>query len=335
MKIGITYDLRDDYRAAGFSDEETAEFDRADTIQAIVDVLRKLGYDVDCVGNYEHVMRRLLAGDRWDLVFNIAEGLRGFGREGLVPSLLDAYGIPYTFSDPLVLSLTLHKAMAKRVVRDLGIPTPDFFVVDREKNEINGSFPFPLFAKPVAEGTSKGINAASRILNARQLTDVCNRLLHQFKQPVLVEKYLPGREFTVGIVGSGRQARVVGVMEVILKENAEDSVYSYTNKERYKELVEYQIADDITAHRTEKLALAVWHGLGCKDAGRVDFRVDKKGLPNFMEVNPLAGLHPEHSDLCIIATLVGMSYQELLESILASTIERYPVLKSLSRVAHG
>jgi D-alanine-D-alanine ligase len=335
MKIGITYDLRDDYRAAGFSDEETAEFDRAETIDAIADVLRRLGYDVDCVGNYEQVMRRLIAGDRWDLVFNIAEGLRGFGREGLVPSLLDAYGIPYTFSDPLVLSLTLHKAMAKRVVRDLGIPTPDFFVVDREKNEITGNFPFPLFAKPVAEGTSKGINAASRILNASQLTDVCNRLLRQFKQPVLVEKYLPGREFTVGIIGSGRQARVIGVMEVILKENAEDSVYSYTNKEQCEELVEYRIADDITAHRTEKMALAVWHGLGCKDAGRVDFRVDKKGLPNFMEVNPLAGLHPEHSDLCIIATKVGMTYQELLELILASTFERYPALKSLSRVAHG
>ena len=335
MKIGITYDLRDDYRAAGFSEEETAEFDRNDTIRAIVDTLQNLGYEVDCIGNYEALIRRLLAGNRWDLVFNIAEGLRGFGREGLVPSLLDAYEIPYTFSDPLVLSLTLHKAMAKRVVRDLGIPTPDFFVIEREKKEIIGNFPFPLFAKPVAEGTSKGINAASKILNTSQLTDVCNRLLHQFKQPVLVETYLPGREFTVGIVGSGRQARAIGVMEVILKDNAEVGVYSYTNKEQYEELVEYRITDDITAHRTEKLALAVWHGLGCKDAGRVDFRVDKKGLPNFIEVNPLAGLHPEHSDLCIIASKVGMTYQELLETILSSTFERYPELNSLNRVAHG
>ena len=124
-------------------------------------------------------------------------------------------------------------------------------------------------------------------------------------------------------------------MEVILKDNAEVGVYSYTNKEQCEELVEYRIADDITAHRTEKLALAVWHGLGCKDAGRIDFRVDKKGLPNFIEVNPLAGLHPEHSDLCIIASKVGMTYQELLETILSSTFERYPELNSLNRVAHG
>jgi D-alanine-D-alanine ligase len=336
MKIGITYDLRDDYIEAGYSEEATAEFDRRDTIQAIESTLQDLGYETDCIGNFHNLMRRLLDGQRWDLVFNIAEGLSGFGREGLVPSLLDAYGIPYTFSDPLILSLTLHKAMAKRVVRDLGIPTPEFFVIEKEKKEFTGYFPFPLFAKPVAEGTSKGISSASKIMNTIQLTEVCNKLLLNFNQPVLVEMYLPGREFTVGIIGTGKEATALGVMEVILKDNADPEVYSYANKEYCEELVEYRLVDDITAQRTQKLALAVWRGLGCKDAGRVDFRVDRKGMPNFLEVNPLAGLHPEHSDLCIIASKTGMTYHKLIESILLSTFKRYPSInKAFKVLAHG
>jgi D-alanine-D-alanine ligase len=335
MKIGITYDLRDDYIKAGYSEEATAEFDRRETIQAIESTLQDLGYETDCIGNFQNLMCRLLNGQRWDLVFNIAEGLNGFGREALVPSLLDAYGIPYTFSDPLVLSLTLHKAMAKRVVRDLGIPTPEFFVIEKEKKEFAGYFPFPLFAKPVAEGTSKGISAASKIMNTSQLTEVCNKLLFEFNQPVLVEMYLPGREFTVGIIGTGKEATALGVMEVTLKDNADPDAYSYANKEYCEELVEYRLADDITAQRTQKLALAVWRGLGCKDAGRVDFRVDKKGMPNFMEVNPLAGLHPEHSDLCIIASKAGITYRELIESILLSTFKRYPSINNACKVAHG
>lgn len=334
MKIGITYDLRDDYIAAGYSEENSAEFDRKDTIQAIDGALRDLGYETDCIGNFESLMKRLLGGQRWDLVFNIAEGLNGFGREGLVPALLDAYGIPYTFSDPMVLSLTLHKAMAKRVVRDLGIPTPDFFVVDRQRRKFAGDFPFPLFAKPVAEGTSKGINAASKIVSTSQLTEVCNRLLQKFHQPVIVETYLPGREFTVGIIGTGREATVIGIMEIVLAKHAEPGVYSYINKELCEDLVEYRLVDDTMAQRTRKFALAVWRGLGCRDAGRVDFRVDKRGMPNFLEINPLAGLHPEHSDLCIIASKIGMTYRELIEAILSSAFERYPTIKQMCGVVH-
>jgi D-alanine-D-alanine ligase len=153
------------------------------------------------------------------MVFNIAEGLKGFGREALVPALLDAYGIPYTFSDPMVLALTLHKGMTKRVVRDLGVPTPDFFVWDKGVGMNAHHLKFPLFAKPVAEGTGKGITARSKISNQKELEAVCRDLQEIFKQPVLVEAFLPGREFTGGILGSGHQAAAVGVLEVVLKEN--------------------------------------------------------------------------------------------------------------------
>lgn len=322
MKIGITYDLREDYLAAGFSEKATAEFDSPDTIQAIDETLKNLGYKTDRIGNIKNLTRRLTAGDRWDVVFNIAEGFRGFGREAQVPAMLDAYEIPYTFSDPLVLSLTLHKAMTKHVVRDNGIRTPDFCVVMTESDVSRVNLPFPLFAKPVAEGTGKGITHHSRILTKTELVSVCRRLLSIYKQPVLVETFLPGREFTVGILGTGKDAAAIGVMEIIQRDNEEPNVYSYRNKERYEDLVEYRLANDGIAEKAGEMALAVWRSLGCRDAGRVDLRADADGMPNFMEVNPLAGLHPQHSDLCIIANMVGMSYRALIEAIISSAMAR-------------
>ena len=322
MKIGITYDLRDDYLAEGYSAEETLEFDRADTIDAIEQTLQDLGYLTDRVGNIKSLVKRLAAGKRWDIVFNIAEGMEGLGREAQVPAILDAYQIPYTFSDPLVLSLTLHKGMTKHVIRDLGIPTPDFLVMEKEEDIDRVALPFPLFAKPVAEGTSKGITSASKITSRKKLFHICKTLFSTFRQPVLLERFLPGREFTVGIVGTGEDAVALGVLEVHLKENAEREVYSSVNKENCEELVEYCLANDSMSEMVRCTALAVWRGLGCRDAGRVDLRADGKGIPHFMEVNPLAGLHPEHSDLPIICNLAGIPYHELIDMIMRSALKR-------------
>jgi D-alanine-D-alanine ligase len=165
MRIGLTYDLRDDYDRLGFDAQQVAEFDRADTIDAIEAALHSLGHATDRIGHVGNLLERLRAGDRWDLVLNIAEGLSstGIGREAQVPVLLDLYGIPYVFSDPLVCTLSLHKGMTKRVVRDLGLPTPDFAIVERDADIAAIELPFPLFAKPVAEGSSKGVSGASRI----------------------------------------------------------------------------------------------------------------------------------------------------------------------------
>ncbi|MBN1828082.1 MAG: D-alanine--D-alanine ligase [Deltaproteobacteria bacterium] len=322
MIVGMTYDLRDDYLAEGYSEEETAEFDRAETIDAIEKALRALGYETDRIGHFKALVTKIAAGRRWDIVFNIAEGLNGIGREAQVPALLDAYGIPYVFSDPLVLALTLDKAVTKRVVRDLGIPTPPFVVITGDSDIGECNLPYPLFVKPLAEGTGKGIDRQSRIHNQGELQSMAAELLRRFRQPVLVETYLPGREFTAGIVGTGRKARILGVMEVLLNDKAEPGVYSYVNKEHCEELVEYRIVDDETAIEAGRVALAAWRGLGCRDAGRVDIRADAAGVPNFMEVNPLAGLHPLHSDLPIIAGLVGVSFTSLIESIMHSAISR-------------
>lgn len=322
MNIGMTYDLRDDYLAAGYSEEETAEFDRPDTLAAIEDALRGMGHQVDRIGHVRNLVARLAAGDRWDLVFNIAEGLYGVGREAQVPALLEAYEVPFVFSDSLVLALTLHKGLTKRVIRDLGLPTADFAVVETAGDVANVDLPYPLFCKPVAEGTGKGISAASKVGNPSELAEVCRGLLTEFRQPVLVETYLPGREFTVGIVGTGDAAECVGVMEIILNERAEAGAYGYVNKEHYEELVRYEMVHGAMEQSAASLALACWRGLGCRDGGRIDLRADAAGRLCFMEVNPLAGLHPVRSDLPILAGRNGISYPELLRRIVDSALRR-------------
>jgi D-alanine-D-alanine ligase len=322
LKVGITYDLREEYLAIGMGEEETAEFDKPETIDSIAGALQELDHTPDKIGSVRALAARLVGGDRWDLVFNIAEGLRGFGREAQVPALLDAYDIPYTFSDPLVLALTLHKGLTKRVVRDLSIPTPDFAVVEDETEAARVDLPFPLFAKPVAEGTGKGIGPASKIDTREDLVRVCRELLEAFRQPVLVETFLPGREFTVGITGTGKEAAPLAVIEVVLRSGAEKDAYSYVNKERYEELVEYRLVKDNMAEAAAEVALASYRGLGCRDAGRVDLRADALGRPQFIEINPLAGLHPKNSDLPILNRLAGFTYLHLIERIMSSALGR-------------
>jgi D-alanine-D-alanine ligase len=330
MHIGLTYDLRSEYLAAGYGEEETAEFDREETIDSLAGALERLGHRVDRIGNARQLTTRLVAGDRWDLVFNICEGLRGLGREAQVPAILDLYEIPYTFSDALVMAVSLHKGMTKAVLRDAGIPTPRYRVIairdDADGTAMDGQdLAFPVFAKPVAEGTGKGVTPASKVKSFGDLWPTCERLLAQFRQPVLVEEFLPGREFTVGLVGTGSEATVIGTLEIVLLASAEPEVYSYVNKEKCEELVEYRMVDankDPEVAAAEQIALAAWRALGCRDAGRADLRSDAAGKPQFLEVNPLAGLHPQHSDLPMICTAMGMAYDELIRRIVDSAATR-------------
>lgn len=325
LSVGLTYDLRAEYLAAGYDEEETAEFDRADTVDAIESALRELGYVTDRIGHARQLIQRLASGDEWDLVFNICEGLHGLGREAQVPAILDVYQIPYTFADPLVMSLCLHKGITKTVVSRAGVPTPRFQVVEQTADVYQVDFDFPMFAKPVAEGTGKGVTPASRILSAAELAPTCQRLLERYRQPVLVEEYLPGREFTVGLLGSGAQARVLGTLEIVLLPSAEPNVYSYVNKERCEELVEYRLVhpeQDDEVRQAEQTALDAWKALGCRDGGRIDLRSDARQRPQFIEANPLAGLHPQHSDLPMIATAVGLGYTELIAQIVQSALTR-------------
>ncbi len=327
MKIGFTYDLRREYTAMGFSDEETAEFDSDVTINAIEGALQGLGHEVSRIGNIYELTRQLAAGDRWDMVFNISEGLYGAARESQVPALLDAYRIPYTFSDPLTLAVSLDKAIAKKLVLQAGVPTPEFFVIksldDINNEKLLRENIFPLFVKPLTEGTGKGISADSIVWAPDSFRKQCADLLGRFGQPVLVEKYLPGREFTAGIIGTGENAKCIGVMEITLNKEAEPDVYSYLNKEFYDERVVYSLVKDKEIIReAADISLKAYRVLGCRDAARADLKADAQGKLSFLEINPLAGLHPVRSDLSILCGQIGVPYEDLISRIVDSALQR-------------
>ena len=327
LRIGVTYDLRSDYLAMGYGEEETAEFDSEVTIDAICDALAAKGFEVVRIGNVRRLVDALSRGERWDGVFNFCEGLKGLGREAQVPALLDVFDIPHVFSDTVTMSLCLDKAMAKRVVRDCGVPTPDFAVIEHIEDIETVALAFPLFLKPVAEGSGKGVNARSRVDDMAALQRVAADLLIRFDQPVLVETFLPGREFTVAILGTGADAYVLGVSEILPKDNWVGDGYGYENKEYWHDKVNIIGADTASAKAAGEVALAAWRALRCRDGGRVDIRNDAAGRPNFMEVNPVAGLRPEYSDMCFIATREGLSYRDLIGRIMDGFLARNPQLK--------
>jgi D-alanine-D-alanine ligase len=327
LAVGLCYDLKADYLAAGFAPEAVMEFDEEETVAGIARALAGLAPrvgSVERIGRGVELARRLAAGERWDLVFNIAEGVKGRSREAQVPALCELFDQPYTFSDPLTCAVTLDKPLAKRLVRDGGLPTPSFAVVERPEEAAAVALAPPLFVKPVAEGSSKGVSESSKVSSREQLPGACAELLAAFGQPVLVESYLPGRELTVGIVGNGDGARVVGVMEVAFAAGDDRDAYTALNKAEYEERVRYRLLDgEPLAERARQVALAVYRALSCRDAARVDLRCDGDGEPHFLEVNPLPGLHPVRSDLPILSGLAGISYEALLGMIVDAAGQRW------------
>ncbi len=323
LSVALVYDLRDDYLAMGFTTEQVAEFDTAETIDEIAASLGRIGCAVERVGHGRALAAALSAGHRWDLVFSIAEGVAGRSREAQVPALCELFDQPYLFSDPLTMAATLDKSVAKRIVRDGGVATAPFMMVQAGDDAIAGWQHYPAFVKPLAEGTGKGCELASVVVSENELKDAAGDLTRRFGQPALVEAYLPGREFTVGIVGNGSAARVIGIMEIVLNSEAEPGVYSYNNKEECERLVTYLRADDAQARLAGERALVAYHLLGCRDTARIDLRSDANASPAFLEANPIAGLHPTHSDLPMLAEQNGISYDDLMAMIVDAGAERY------------
>ncbi len=318
----MTYDLQQDYLEAGYGKDEVAELDSPVTVEAIRQALVAQGHEVELVGGVMPLARALANGRSWDLVFNFAEGMRGLAREAQVPALLDAWNIPYTFSGPEVLALALHKGWTNAVLRAHGVPTADFRIVSSVEEAENIDLPFPLFVKPVAEGSSKGVSDRSLVKDRQELRDICAHILDTYRQPALVETFLPGREFTVGLLGSGSGCRVLGVMEVLATARGDACAYTYANKQEWRERSLYELAGDNQALQAAEVARAAWQALGCLDAGRIDVRLDACGQARFIEVNPLAGLNPESSDLPILCGKIGLGYDELIANIMDSAICR-------------
>lgn len=321
MRIGLTYDLRSWYLERGYTMDETAEFDKEETVVALENELVRLGHETVRIGNIFQLVEKLAAGERWDMVFNITEGLYGDGRESVVPALLDQYRIPYVFSGPVVMGVSLNKYLTRLIVAAAGVPVCPGIIANTAGDLENvSSLEFPLFVKPVAEGTGKGITTRSVVRDRESLVTLVNELLATYHQPVLIEEYLPGREFTVGITGNGAEARVTGGMEVICRDNLP---YSVEVKENYENYVKYKVYDDDIKEECDAVALGAWRALGAVDAGRVDMKADRHGRMCFIEVNPLAGLNPIHSDLPMLSRMNGLPFSSLMEMIMNSAIKRY------------
>jgi D-alanine-D-alanine ligase len=319
MKIGLTYDLRSWYTDRGYSMDETAEFDKQETVDALENSLRLMGHETDPIGNTFQLIDALAAGKRWDMVFNIAEGLYGDGRESVVPAILDQYKIPYVFSGPVIMGLSLNKHLTKLVVASAGVPVSPGCLITELKDLDKCNLKYPLFVKPVSEGTGKGITEKSLVNSSGELKTMVGWILKEFKQPALIEEYLPGREFTVGIVGSGDEAVVIGGMEVICANNLP---YSVEVKENYQNYCKYAPLGTDIADECKSVALRAWKALDAVDAGRIDLKADRKGNICFIEANPLAGLNPIHSDLPILSRMYGIEYQTLMEMIMKSAVKR-------------
>jgi D-alanine-D-alanine ligase len=326
MEVGLTYDLRDEHLPhPAASDDYYGEFDSQETIESLEAAIENGGHQVRRIGNVESLVRFLADAGSVDIVFNIAEGLWGRGREAQVPAVLEAFRIPYVFSDQLTMALCLDKGMTKRLWQHAGLPTPEFCVVP-DLAELEGcleSLPgLPVFVKPLHEGTSKGIDGGAVAGSIKGLEAQIAWVLDTYRQPALVERCLRGPEYTVGILGNGSEADAFGVLQVEVLDTT--GVYGFVQKEECESRVRYTpvesaaLLDDLT-----KLALRAYHVVECKDAGRVDLRLDLDGNPYLLEINPLPGLHPTHSDLPMMAPYAGMSYEALIATILQHAITRW------------
>jgi D-alanine-D-alanine ligase len=319
MKVGLTYDLRSWYIDRGYSMDETAEFDKQETVDALEHSLKLMGHETEAVGNAFQLIEALAAGKKWDIVFNIAEGLYGDGRESVVPAILDQYKIPYVFSGPVIMGLSLNKHLAKLVVSASGVPVSPGCLITEFKDLESCSLKYPLFVKPVSEGTGKGITDKSLVRSCAELSKMVEWILKEFHQSALVEEYLPGREFTVGVLGYGDEAIAIGGMEVMTINNLP---YSVEVKENYQNYCTYKPLDADIIEECKSVALRAWRALDAVDAGRVDLKADRNGKICFIEANPLAGLNPIHSDLPILSRMYGIEYQTLMELIMKAAIKR-------------
>lgn len=296
-----------------------------ETIDAIRDVLQNEGHHVVKLGGDARLMDRLRQTPV-DIVFNIAEGLHGRNREAHIPALLEFLNIPYTGSDPLTLSLTLDKSMAKRIVMSERIPTPRFRKVMKIEDLNRLALRYPLFVKLCYEGSSKGVRLDSKVSDPRSLEEKARWLLEDYGPPVLVEEFVSGPEFTVGILGNDDPC-VLGVMQIEFKGTSPgEGIYSLEVKREWKEKVEYHCpprVDRTLLKKIEEVALHSYRALDCRDVSRVDIRVGGDGIPYFLEVNPLPGLSPVYGDLPIMARGMGWDYARLVKAIFHHALKRY------------
>ena len=319
--------------------DEFAEWDSATTIDAVDNALSALGEVIRLEADEN--FPELLRDTKPDIVFNIAEGKHGVNREAHTPAICEFYGIPYSGSDPFTLTLCLDKARTKETLSYHGIPTAPFVVV-RDAADISkliSKLPLslPLFVKPIHEGSSKGITERNFCRTVSDLKQQTTFLLETYHQPVIVEEYLPGAEFTCAVLGNGPTARVLPIVGMNFASLPDGAVpiYGFEAKwiwdrpENPLEMFECPAKiDSALAASIERVTLDAYRILGCRDWSRIDVRLDASGIPNVVEVNPLPGILPDPADNSCFpkaARAAGLSYDELIQSCLKLAAERQNV----------
>ncbi|MBS7627739.1 ATP-grasp domain-containing protein [Candidatus Bathyarchaeota archaeon] len=332
--VGLTYNLkRKPKPEEGLPEDFYAEFDDEETVDAIARALMRAGCLVTKIEADEEAYERLRRL-RPEIVFNIAEGLRGESRESHIPAILEMLGIPYTGSGPLTLAIALDKALTHQVLSAHGVPSPYFQVFESPEEELEEGIRLPAVVKPLAEGSSKGIRSDSLVKDEESLRRRVSWVLRTYRQPAIVEEFLPGREFTVGIIGN-EKPMVLPIIEILLDNlpKGASPLYSYEAKwlwdvpERPLDIhrCPAEVSDNLRKE-IEAIALRAFKALKCRDLCRIDIRLDGEDKPRVLEVNPLPGLIPDpkaHSCLPEAARAAGFEYDQLICTILWQAIKRY------------
>lgn len=331
--VGVMYNLKGESPEEGEPPDSGAELDSESTVLAVANALGTYGHEVVLIEGNETAYLRLF-NRSVDIIFNMCEGLRGESRESHIPAMLEMLGIPYTGSGVLTLAMTLDKPLTKKVLSFHGVPTAHFKVISSERDLDITGLEFPVFVKPAHEGSSIGISPDSLCENYAQFLNETRRLLQTYRQPVLVEEFLPGREFTVDIIGN-EKPHVFPIMEINFAEVPEGhgNIYSRQFKVEWSEDRYYACPADVSRELEQTIvdtALKTYQVLECRDFARVDMRLDRKGIPNVIEVNPLPGMAPGYSDYPRIAEKAGWSYDELVNAILGCALKRYGLLHLVS-----
>ncbi len=333
--IGVMFNLKGEPPGEGEPPDSGAELDSESTVLAVQDALKAYGHDVSLIEGNISAYLRLLSKNP-DMVFNMCEGLRGESRESHIPAILEMLQIPYTGSGVLTLAATLEKPHTKKILAYHGIPTARFRVFRSTEEVDTRGLEFPLFVKPAHEGSSMGISSSSVCKNYQEVLNEVEKSICLYKQPALVEEFLPGREFTVGLIGNDKPL-IFPVMEINFSAIPEfhGSIYSRQFKVEWIEDRYYTCPASLSSElegRIKETALEAYQALDCRDFARVDLRLDKRGVPNVIEINPLPGLVPGFSDYPRIAQSAGWEYPELINAIVDCALRRCG-LSHLSKTA--
>jgi D-alanine-D-alanine ligase len=334
-KVALVFNLIRPHMLQNGPLDRIAEYDSQETISALTEALRAGGHDVILLEADESIAEKLRSAHP-EIVFNLAEGIQGESRESHVPAVCEMLGLPYTGSGPLTLALCLNKARAKEILSYYHVPTPPFQVFHSPEEGLNSNLRFPLIAKLLHEGSSMGLSERSIVEDETSLKHQIEYLVEVYRQPALVEEFIEGREFTVGILEDG-YARVLPIVEVVFNRprglvlfNPDESVIPLIRQVRgdglsLPETHHYVVCpaeiDEDLAQEIEQTALKAFRALGCRDWCRMEMRLGQDGTLYVLELNPIAGIDPSYW-LPKAAEVAGLGYEGLVNGILNQALAR-------------